>query len=225
MVFGNAGRRYLVSGLLVLAAIVFVTVQVLTSQSDTKPVPQSAPASTTPTSSPTPIPSVPAPTRSVQPQVSEQPDAQPCLPVRLVIPRIGVDTLVLALGSTAEGVPAVPDNPTQVSWWKPGVIPGNPGVAGLQGHTWSTGDGVFDQLPELRQGDVIKLYGADCQLTFQVDQVQRHVSPDLSGPQLAKYYRVSGEPGITLVTCGDYNAGEYDSRIVVSASLATEQQN
>jgi LPXTG-site transpeptidase (sortase) family protein len=95
----------------------------------------------------------------------------------------------------------------------------------MQGHTWSAGDGVFDELPELHRGDIIRVYGTDCQLTFVVDRVQRHVSPDLSGPQLAEYYRVSGTPGLTLVTCGDYNAGEYDSRIVVSASLAPRQQN
>lgn len=210
------------SGLLVLAAVFFVMVQVLTSQSDTQSVPQPAPPSTEATSLPSPTPSAPAPTLSTQPQVSESPEAHPCLPSRLVIPRIGVDTVVLALGSTAEGVPAVPNNPTQVSWWQPGVVPGNPGAAGLQGHTWSAGDGVFDQLAELRHGDIIKLYGAHCQLTFRVDHVQRHLPPDLKGPELAKYYRVSGKPGVTLVTCGDYKAGEYDSRIAVRASLATQ---
>jgi LPXTG-site transpeptidase (sortase) family protein len=146
--------------------------------------------------------------------------AQACRPTGLSIPGINVRTDVLALGDDLPGRPAVPSNPTEVSWWKFGVVPGKHGNAAIQGHTWSQGDGVFDRLGELKRGDEVKIAGNGCSLTFVVDGIKPHVSPNLSAAQVRTIYRPYGPPGVTLVTCGDYaGKGVYHSRIVVHASI------
>jgi sortase (surface protein transpeptidase) len=142
----------------------------------------------------------------------------------LIIPPIGVNAVVLPLEGVA-GSPVPPDNPTEASWMSNGVIPGNPGAAPIQGHTWSSGDGVLDHLgdPEMKTGVEITVLGDNCRATFVVKQVWRHAPPNLSGMALARLYPVTGVPSLTVVTCGDFANGTYDSRIVVRAVLEAEK--
>jgi sortase (surface protein transpeptidase) len=127
-----------------------------------------------------------------------------------------VDAAVLHLPGV-DGAPVSPDNPTEASWMSNGVIPGDPGAAPIQGHTWSGGDGVLDKLGAVRPGDSIILIGKDCQRSFVVRHKPWHANPNLSGDALARLYPVSGPASLTVVTCGDFAAGAYHSRIVVRA--------
>jgi sortase (surface protein transpeptidase) len=140
------------------------------------------------------------------------------MPNRLIIPAIGVDAVVLPMEGIA-GSPVPPDNPTEASWMSNGVVPGNPGAAPIQGHTWSGGDGVFDNLGNIQDRDSIVLIGKNCQLSFVVKHVWRHKPPNLSGAAFAKLYPVSGKPSLTIVTCGDFEGDAYYSRIVVRAQF------
>lgn len=165
----------------------------------------------------------PSVTHKAKPSPTGKQHAVPaCRPTSLFIPAIHVRTTVLALGNDLPGRPAVPSNPTEVSWWKFGVVPGQHGNAAIQGHTWSQGDGVFDHLgdPEMKPGVVVIVQGKDCQVTLVVDTVRRHVNPNLSAAKVRAIYRPYGPSGVWLVTCGDYaGSGVYHSRIMVHASI------
>jgi LPXTG-site transpeptidase (sortase) family protein len=137
----------------------------------------------------------------------------------LSVGKIKVNTHVVATGLDDSGGQIVPHNPTEVSWFDEGAVPGQPGNAVFAGHTWSHGDGVFDRLSELSVGDVVSVRGNGCELTFQVATVQRHVPVNLSSNQVEELYSTDGPSGLVLFTCGDYSNGEYHSRIVVEASL------
>lgn len=162
-----------------------------------------------------------------QPSVSPEPGATlsvspsaGCQPTTLSIGKINVDTHVLAVGIDSAGRQSVPNNPTDVSWWRDGSLPGQPGNAVFAGHTWSQGDGVFDRLSELNAGDLVVVHGKGCALTFAVTTVSRHVPVNLSSKQVEELYATSGPSGLVLITCGDYSNGEYHSRIVVEANLS-----
>lgn len=143
-----------------------------------------------------------------------------CVPEELSIDKIKVNTKVVATGLDDSGGQIVPNNPRDVSWWRDGSLPGQPGNAVFAGHTWSQGDGVFDRLSELNVDDLVVVHGKGCALTFVVTTVQRHVPVNLSAKQVEELYATSGPSGLVLITCGDYSNGEYHSRIVVEANLS-----
>lgn len=160
------------------------------------------------------VPPIPGVTLTAKPLTTG-----PCVPTSLSVPTISVNTHVLAQGTNSEGEQELPDNPIEVSWWKDGSKPGQPGNAVFAGHSWSKGDGVFDQLSELNNGDVVWVHGTNCELAFQVDTVQRHVPVNLPSTDVEALYATEGPPGLVLITCGDFSGGEYHSRIVVHAHL------
>lgn len=137
-------------------------------------------------------------------------------PLRLLIPAINVKASVDSLGTLPDGSQQVPENFTDVSWWKDGQLPGAPGNAVFAGHTYSKGDGVFDRLPKLKKGDVITVVTAKGKQHFRVSSV--------GSVPLSKYHKVApkitratGKSGIVLQTCGDWNGSSYDATTVVYA--------
>src|ERR1700683_2992897 len=77
-------------------------------------------------------------------------------PTRLVIPAIGVDTSVVALGRNADGGAQVPSGTTYASWYDLGPRPGQLGPAVILGHVDSySGPGGFFRLRGLLPGDEI----------------------------------------------------------------------
>jgi LPXTG-site transpeptidase (sortase) family protein len=148
-----------------------------------------------------------------------KPSAGECVANVLLVPEITVNTHVLALGTDSDGKQQLPDNPIEVSWWKGGAVPGQPGNAVFAGHTWSQGDGVFDRLSELSDGDIVKVRGDGCELAFVVDSVHPDVPANLPSNEVQALYSTTGPSGMVLYTCGDFDGREYHSRIVAHAHL------
>ena len=77
------------------------------------------------------------------------------LPVRLIIPKIGVNAPVEKVGLTSGRDMASPSGPDTVGWYKFGPRPGNKGSAVIDGHSGYADDreAAFDDLPKLKVGD------------------------------------------------------------------------
>ena len=142
-------------------------------------------------------------------------------PVRLRIPRIGVDSPLVHLGLAPDGAIAAPAHFDQVGWYAAGPRPGQPGPAVVLGHVDSTsGPAAFYRVTGLHPGDAVVVDRADgTSVRFRVSgrlQVAKSSFPAdlLYAPTLA--------PVLRLVTCGGaFNTatGHYRDNIVVSAVL------
>jgi sortase (surface protein transpeptidase) len=147
------------------------------------------------------------------------------VPVRLQIPRIGVDTPLQRLGKAADGTvqtPAAPHKWDQAGWYEGGTRPGDPGSAVILGHVDSkAGPAVFYRVRELRQGDLIKVTTADGTVfRFTVDRVEQF--PKSRFPTADVYYPTL-QPKLRLVTCGgsfDFVRHHYRSNVIAFASLS-----
>jgi sortase (surface protein transpeptidase) len=155
---------------------------------------------------------------------------RPSQPVRLVIPAIGVDTPLLALGLNADGTIAVPPlrRDAPAGWYRNLATPGEIGPAVIVGHVDTARDGpaVFYRLPDLRTGDQIAAHRADGTIAvFTVDLVAQY--PKSAFPTDAVYGAVD-RPALRLVTCGgtfDPIHRRYRGNVVVYASLTATTSN
>jgi LPXTG-site transpeptidase (sortase) family protein len=145
------------------------------------------------------------------------------VPVRVVIPVIGVDAPVMQVGLNSDRTVQTPplNDHDLAGWYKYSVTPGQAGASVIVGHVDSyTGPSVFFRLKDLRKGDMVKIGLADGHLAlFAVDGVQ--VASKTAFPTRAVYGDTS-YPALRLVTCGgpfDYSTGHYLDNIVVYAHL------
>jgi len=141
-------------------------------------------------------------------------------PLRLAIPGDRVDAPVVPIGVRPDGSLALPDSPHTVGWWIGSAAAGDPRDGTLlAGHVDSAreGLGALSSLHELGTGDRIVVIDA-----FQV----RHAYAVAARRSYPKYalprdvFRISGRPGLTLVTCGgpfDRQTRQYRDNVVVYA--------
>jgi sortase (surface protein transpeptidase) len=174
------------------------------------PVSTTRPATTKPA---TTRPATPAPTRRPHP---------PSVPVRLVIPVIGVATPLVRLGLEPGGAMQVPGDFATAGWFAGGPVPGQLGPAVIAGHVDSrTGPAVFYRLGDLRPGDPVRVRRADGDwLAFEVTGTARYSKAAF--PTDAVFGPVTG-PVLRLVTCGgdfDRASGHYLDNLVVTARPA-----
>ena len=134
---------------------------------------------------------------------------------RLSIPAIGVNAGIIAVGVTRTGHLAIGGSVRDVYRWRSGVLPGQEGSAVLAGHTWSKGPGVFDNLGNLRPGNLV-VVGKN---RFQVTRVRRVTG--MSPQEVSQLFSDRGRARLVLVTCGDRSnlTGVYRTRIIVNARL------
>jgi LPXTG-site transpeptidase (sortase) family protein len=201
------------------------------------PLPVSAAAPPAPTlpAPPTPVPTAPRapvgrvptlpPTPTLAPTPTPVPPLpSPGLPVRLVIPSIGVDTPVVQLDVrfAEDGTPYWDTVPFVAGHYTLTGLVGAPANVVFSGHVVTRDMGnVFRDLYRLRPGEPVVVYTAEGEFTYRVVAV-RLVKPweiDVLAP--------SPEPRITLITC----AGEYDfrtraftDRLVVVGTLVTPER-
>lgn len=144
-------------------------------------------------------------------------------PVRLSIPRIGVETSIEAVGLTPDGKLDVPVDPVHSGWYRGGPKPGEEGNAVLDGHYTFRGPGVFHRLNELEPGDDILVTGDDgVTRTFRVREAETY---HVSTAPLAKIFGDADGKRLTVITCAgtwDDAIGHYDARHVVFAELAED---
>lgn len=121
-------------------------------------------------------------------------------PVRIVIPRLGVDAQVRPLARDRAGGLDVPPRATVAGWYAGGTSPGEPGSAVITGHAhdYRGGPAIFARLDRLVPGDRVTVYRADRTVArFTVDRavpyspVERGYSPaGVVSLRLVPAYRV-----------------------------------
>lgn len=145
-------------------------------------------------------------------------------PVRLEIPKIGVNSHVQHLGITSSGLMAVPSNFTDVGWYKYGPVPGKSGssvIAGHQDNAMGT-PAVFFKLDRLDVGDRVYVTREDGKrLEFRVRKIET-VPYNLRGAKLEEIFHGRGGKYLNLITCaGDWlpSAKTNDLRLIVYTEL------
>lgn len=144
------------------------------------------------------------------------------LPVRLVIPKINLDTtFVSPLDLNNDGTVSVPDSYEKVGWYVQGASPGEIGPAVILGHVDSyEGPAIFFSLGQLEEGDEVQVERGDgTTATFIVTGKER--LPQDKFPT-EKVYGQIDYAGLRLVTCtGIYNRGNerYSHNLIVYARL------
>lgn len=144
------------------------------------------------------------------------------LPVRLLIPSLGVDTPLDGLGQAPDRTVEVPSDPMRAGWYEQGPRPGQVGPAVLLGHVDGQGrPGIFFRVDELRAGDAVTVARADgSSVLFRVTRTER--MPKTAFPTAAVYLPTAG-PELRLVTCGgsfDTATGHYRDNVIAYAELA-----
>jgi LPXTG-site transpeptidase (sortase) family protein len=169
-------------------------------------------------------PSTPPPTDQPVDQPSEQPVEQPPrpaaaagVPVRLIVPKLGVDAPVTGIFAPG-GILVPPSDPQQLGWWSSGAMPGDAlGGALITGHTVHTGGGAFDDLETLGVGDRLTVRTTGGVLRYAVTGVSVYRKATLA--EDAQQVFSQTVPGrLVLVTCEDWNGSTYLSNAVVLAT-------
>ncbi|MGD2043311.1 MAG: class F sortase [Acidimicrobiia bacterium] len=148
-----------------------------------------------------------------------RPDVGPT-PVGLTIEKLGIDAPVGEYGVDNQGRMDVPDNITEVGWYKFGPSPGEDGSAVLAAHVdlAGPGKGLFYDLDELEPGDMVTVsYSDGVAADFEVFARSTYLKTELP---LDTIFSRTGQPVLTLVTCGggfSRSANSYDSNVVVYA--------
>ncbi|GAA1555592.1 hypothetical protein GCM10009789_06310 [Kribbella sancticallisti] len=195
------------------------------------PQTQQTPAATAPSSQPVkPAPSAPTAgtsgtptatpskrgTESSEPTATAGKPAKSGTPVRVTVPRLGVSARVLGIRARG-GALIPPANPRLVGWWSEGARPGaSKGSAIITGHTVHTGGGAFDDLDQMRAGDVVKVTTAKGTLNYSVIGVAVYRRGALA-KQAPRLFDQGVAGRLVLVTCEDWDGTKYLSNAVVIA--------
>ena len=142
-------------------------------------------------------------------------------PVRLVIPKIGLDAAIEDVGLTADNAMASPSGPDTVGWYELGPRPGNKGSAVIDGHSgYADGtEAAFDKLPELIRGD--RLYVEDAR-GRRASFVVRKTKLYARDADAAEVFASTASRRLNLITCTgsfDVAAGTHSQRLVVFTDL------
>lgn len=142
----------------------------------------------------------------------------PSHPIRLVASSIGVNAPVEGLGTTPDGLIAVPKSYGVVGWYNKGSVPGKSGPAVLVGHYTGGQKGVFDNLKDLKQGDLVTTTnGKGESFTYRVTALNEY---DRDKVPMADLFKSSDSSRLEIITCsGKWQANNYTKRFVVTAEL------
>ena len=148
------------------------------------------------------------------------------LPERLMIPSIGVDAPVqfVGLSTSSVGQMDVPDNFTDVAWYKYGPRPGMVGSSVIAGHLNGkyVEEAVFYDLSQVKIDDEVFIIDATgAVLIFKVVDVRTYPH---DAPTEEVFISDDGKVRLNLITCaGDWLRGEelYDLRTVVFTELVS----
>jgi hypothetical protein len=159
-------------------------------------------------------------------------DESDLAPTRLLIPNIGLNAEILALGPSANGAMQAPQrggphDPIwgEVYWWKVGTIPGLTGNAVIAGHV-NRPDGspaTFTYLDKLNVGDIIEVQTAGGRTLFF--RVTEKATPSAyvrssDDPTMGRIFGPALEPHLNLITCwGRWDGKEYNQRLVIYSTL------
>jgi sortase A len=148
------------------------------------------------------------------------------VPVKLEIPKLGIDATVEQVATDKIGQMGLPSDYHNVAWYAPGVIPGDKGDAVISGHLDWVVNGkltpaVFTKLGSLNVGDGFQIVGQDSKtLDFKVTDTK--LLAYNANPAQAGIFATNGPARLTLITCAgifDQNLHQYTQRRVVTAQL------
>jgi len=190
----------------------------------------SAPADTGEAAEDEPEP-VPEPEAAAEPEPEPEPEPAPepetapepvADPVRVSLPRLGVDAPLDAVGLEPDGAMEIPHDIQRIGWYSLGVAPGEPtGTAVLSGHVDDRvqGRGALWALRTMQPGDEVTVSHADGSSTvWRVDVTTSYPKPELP---LRDIFTRFGDPRLVLITCGgefDRSRRSYLDNVVVYAS-------
>ncbi len=120
----------------------------------------------------------------------------------LIIPAIGVNAVIVAVGRDANGSMASPAGWFEIGWYRHGPRPGYPGSAALAGHldTNTGAPAAFWSLNQLIPGSEVIYQAADgTRLTFVVEEVTSYPWDQVP---LDRVFARGGDPRVALITCG-----------------------
>lgn len=147
------------------------------------------------------------------------------VPVRVAVPRIGIDAALIEVGLNADGTVGVPPitDALEAAWFDGGPAPGQNGPAVIDGHVDSLDvpghRAAFYRLGDARPGDRIRVTRADGRdAVFTVDAVELDLKKDFPS---ARVYGPLDYPALRLITCGGgFQPGRgYVGNVIVYAHL------
>lgn len=139
-------------------------------------------------------------------------------PIKLVMSSIGVNASVEALGTTPAGLIAVPKSYGVVGWYNKSSVPGKAGPAVLVGHNTGHSNGVFDNLKNLKNGDLVTTSNSKGQsFTYRVTIMKEYEKDNVP---MADILKPSEQSRLEIITCaGKWRSNNYTNRLVVTAEL------
>lgn len=148
-------------------------------------------------------------------------DAARGVPVRLQIPSLAVDAIVVPISAKADGTLDPPEAVQQVGWWQDGAQAGSArGSVVCTGHTVRAGGGVFNDLGEVEPGALVRVTTARGTIDYtvtEVTEVSKEDFADVAGDLFSQ--RVPSR--LVLVTCSRYRLGRYRANTVVVSMPAS----
>lgn len=175
-------------------------------------VPRELPVVTTTT------PAEPAATTAPEPRW----EVDPPRPVRVNVPKVGIDAEVIDLWLNPDGTLQVPSDFAQTGWWAGGAGVGEAGPAVIVGHVDSwRGPAVFFRLGELEPGDEVHVLREDGSVRTFVAYAKERVPKDQFPTD--RVYGPTEVPELRLVTCGgdfDRSRRSYEDNVIVYLRIA-----
>ena len=147
---------------------------------------------------------------------------RPSEPVRIRIPRIGVDAPMTGLGLGADGSLEAPParDRNLAGWFEDGTRPGAEGTAIVAGHVDNDeGPSVFYALGSLKKGARVEIDRGDGRTAvFSVDAVEVYDKDDFPDDRV---YDATRHASLRLITCGGGFTREtgYQGNVVAYAHL------
>ncbi len=166
--------------------------------------------------------SIPAVSKPKTESVAQEPTGAP---VRIKIPRIGVDAWIERVALTSAGSMDVPKHRLTAGWYELGPRPGETGSAIIAGHVdWYYGaSAVFANLHQLKPGDTITVENDKGIRAAFIVRESRTYSAASAATDV--FVSNDGAAHLNLITCtGNWDKGknQYTQRLVVFADLVVE---
>lgn len=148
----------------------------------------------------------------------EKPKITIGLPMRLKIPVINVDAIIIYTGITPDGAMNTADGVNEVAWYKFGPRPGEDGSAVIAGHYgWAAGKAaVFNGLNTLNKDDEVLVIDDKGVTTIFIVRESRKYDPEADATIIFK--SDDGKAHLNLITCNGVweNAQQtYSDRLVI----------
>lgn len=165
-------------------------------------------------------PLIPVPVEVIQEAVAEVKPPVVGKPVRLIIPKLNISSIVASVGVKPDGAMDIAKNPDNVAWYNLGARPGDKGSAVIAGHYgWDNGRGsVFNSLHTLIAGDTISVEDENGVIISFVVRASESHDPNTDATHI--FRSSDGKSHLNLVTCeGTWSRSRqtYSSRLVVFA--------